>query len=118
MNDGWVHSLAVWFDLDLTQEVRITTDPRNKKCVNCWEQAVFHLERPILMNKGEKLHLRASAAESRLKFEVVNKNVRFEEYVNVHDASGDIVTFLNDAALVQAICNVADTFKEATDLKV
>ncbi|KAJ8927099.1 hypothetical protein NQ314_020371 [Rhamnusium bicolor] len=45
---GIIQAVAVWFDLNLTEEISITTNPFDENRVRCWEQAIFPLDHPMI----------------------------------------------------------------------
>ncbi|XP_076252544.1 protein arginine N-methyltransferase 9-like isoform X1 [Rhynchophorus ferrugineus] len=105
---GSLTSLAVWFDLILDEETTITTDPRNDNRVNCWEQAVFHLVHPIDVVAGETIQFEVTVLENQLKFYQITKP---NTCVACWLVSKEIVTFLNDAPLVNEILALTNKLK-------
>ncbi|CAH1174194.1 unnamed protein product, partial [Phaedon cochleariae] len=108
---GTIHALAVWFDLGLTADVSITTDPLNDDRVTCWEQAVVHLDRPVKVTAGDVLAVDVSMKNCRLKIElaedgVVDRDRRFK-------VTKEVVSFLNDDSLVESIGRLAERLAHA-----
>lgn len=68
LQDATLTSIAVWFELDLDEEITITTDPRCEERVRCWEQGVCHLVHPIDVRKGEVLQFEVTVLDNQLKF--------------------------------------------------
>lgn len=104
---GIIHALAVWFDLNLTEEISLTTNPFNEERVDCWEQAVFYLDHPILVSEGEILTLRATIVDCKLKFSVVNGGTNHSRCFEV---SKEIISFMNDGYLVESVVNMTVKF--------
>lgn len=108
---GVIHALAVWFDLNLTEEISITTNPLDENYCKCWEQAVFYLDHPVYVGEGEILTLRVTINDCKLNFDVVDT----EE--NTHDClrvSKDVITFMNDDKLMESIIAVAQKYADAS----
>ncbi|KAJ8945432.1 hypothetical protein NQ318_009888 [Aromia moschata] len=112
---GVIHAFTIWFDLNLTEEVSITTNPLDPDCIRCWEQAVFYLNRPVLKEEGDTLAVKVTVADCKLKLTVVEDDFTQRECVLV---SKEIVSFLNDRTLVQSIVNVADELAHHQNLLV
>ncbi|KAJ8922870.1 hypothetical protein NQ315_007905 [Exocentrus adspersus] len=104
---GVLHAFAVWFDLNLTENVSITTKPFSEEKVNCWEQAVFYLDHPVFVSEGEILTLKATVVDCKLKFSIVNGGT---SHPRCFEVSKEIISFMNDKALVESIVNVAHKF--------
>ncbi|XP_059049541.1 protein arginine N-methyltransferase 9-like [Achroia grisella] len=51
--DGKINALIGWFNLYLTKNITITTDPRSDKRANAWQQAVFFDNIPKSVKEGE-----------------------------------------------------------------
>lgn len=107
LKDGPLTSLAIWFELDLDEEITITTDPNNENRVKCWEQAVFHLVHPVDVVAGEIVQFEVTVLDSQLKFYQITKP---DTCVACWLVSKEIVTFLNDAPLVKEILALASKF--------
>lgn len=104
---GIIHALAVWFDLNLTEEISLTTNPFKEDKVDCWEQAVFYLDHPILVREGEVLTLKATVVDCKLKFSVINGGTN---HAKCFEVSKEIISFMNDNYLVDSIVNMALKF--------
>lgn len=109
--EGVIHALAVWFDLNLTETISITTNPLDENYCKCWEQAVFYLDHPIYVREGETLTLRVTVNDCKLNFDVVNREENTHECQRV---SKDIVTFINDDKLMESIIAVAQKYVDAS----
>jgi len=59
---GMMHGLAGWFDLALTNEVRLSNAPTSSDSV--WHQVFFPFTTPLPVRAGEVVHLRLSCARS------------------------------------------------------
>ncbi|XP_026764373.2 protein arginine N-methyltransferase 9-like [Galleria mellonella] len=51
--DGEINAVIGWFNLYLTDNITITTDPRSDKRANAWQQAVFFDNIPKTVTQGE-----------------------------------------------------------------
>lgn len=109
---GTIHALAVWFELNLDEEITISTDPFNSN-VKCWEQAVFHLDHPIEVKAGDLLKLKPRIVEGQIHFDVLSHENDCEDCFEV---SREIISFLNDTELVKNVINAAE--KYSGDLRV
>ncbi|KAG5892993.1 hypothetical protein JTB14_031844 [Gonioctena quinquepunctata] len=105
--EGVVHAVAVWFDLDLTKDISITTNPLSEECVSCWEQAVIYLDHPVQVKEGDVLSLCVTVKNCKLCVSLVENEedtqVRFR-------VSEEVVTFLNDDGLVDSMTSLAQKF--------
>lgn len=52
---GMLHAFALWFDADLAEGVRLSTDPTSPPIA--WQQLFLPLERPIPVAPGHRVHL-------------------------------------------------------------
>lgn len=105
--EGVIHALAVWFDLNLTEEISITTNPLDENYCKCWEQAVFYLDHPVYVREGEILTLRVTLNDCKLNFNVVDRGDNTHDCVRV---SKDVITFINDDKLMESIIAVAQKY--------
>lgn len=108
--EGIIHALAVWFDLNLTEDISITTNPLDENYCKCWEQAVFYLDHPLYVREGEILTLRVAVCDCKLNFDVIGREDITHDCVRV---SKDIVTFINDDKLMESIVAVAQKYADS-----
>ncbi|XP_066252340.1 protein arginine N-methyltransferase 9-like [Euwallacea similis] len=105
LQDEELTSIAVWFDLDLDDEITITTNPKVAERVQCWEQAVFHLVHPINVKKGEVVQFEVTIVDNQMKLYQITKP---DTCVSCWLVSKEIVSFLNDSYLVNQVLALAD----------
>lgn len=108
--EGVIQALAIWFDLNLNDEVSITTNPCSENYSRCWEQAIFYLHHPITVKENEVLTLNVNINDCKLSFSVNNEDDSDHDCFKV---SKEIVSFLNDEKLVESIIDVADKIDKA-----
>ncbi|KAJ8984610.1 hypothetical protein NQ317_006072 [Molorchus minor] len=106
---GIIHALAVWFDLNLTENITLTSNPQDPNRVKCWEQAIFYLDHPVYVNEGEILNIRVQVDDCQPKFSLEDKRVGQHKCFQV---SKDMISFMNDESLVQAIVRMSEPFYE------
>jgi hypothetical protein len=61
-----VDAVVFWFDLELDDQVRLSTAPDNAS--TCWKQALQLLHPPVAVQEGEKLALWVSHDQTRIAF--------------------------------------------------
>lgn len=105
--DGIIHMLVVWFSLDLGAGNIITTNPRLPNCLTCWEQAIFYLEHPIKVRKGDIYTVQATAFNNQLTLTLLDNPSKCPSCYKV---SKEIVYFLNDKDLVKTIMTLAEKY--------
>ncbi|CAH0560667.1 unnamed protein product [Brassicogethes aeneus] len=108
LKSDWINSLVVWFDLNLTEDIKITTNPHDPNCLSAWEQAVFQLDHPIYMQCGETMRLKATVVDSELKFKVVDRDKKCD---CIH-VSNEVLRYLNDKYLIDAITRLANSYTD------
>ncbi|RZB40208.1 protein arginine N-methyltransferase 9, partial [Asbolus verrucosus] len=104
--DGIIHALAMWFDLNLDEEITISTNPFDSD-IRCWEQAVFHLKHPIPVKKNEILKLRPKITNGQILFDVLSHQSNCQQ---CFETSKEVISFLNDTELVQTIVRVVNGY--------
>lgn len=109
--EGIIHALAIWFNLNLTEEISITTNPLDENYCKCWEQAVFYLDHPVYVREGEILTLRVTVIDCKLNFDIVDREESNHSCLRV---SKDIVTFINDDKLMESIFAVAQKYVDVS----
>ncbi|MCB9675977.1 MAG: 50S ribosomal protein L11 methyltransferase [Alphaproteobacteria bacterium] len=55
-----VHAILLWFDVDLTNEVVLSTSPLDVP--THWKQTLFYLPNPLKVNRGDAIRLQISIA--------------------------------------------------------
>ncbi|XP_023013258.2 protein arginine N-methyltransferase 9 isoform X1 [Leptinotarsa decemlineata] len=108
--DGVLHAVTVWFDLHLTENISITTDPLSEDRVTCWEQAVIYLDRPVRVKAGQILPFVFAVVNSKLHVKFVYKKHDPRKHFLV---TKEVITFLNDDALVDSIVQMAKKLQNA-----
>ncbi|KAL1510043.1 hypothetical protein ABEB36_004699 [Hypothenemus hampei] len=106
-NTTHITSIAVWFELDLDEEITISTNPHCGDRVRCWEQGVCHLMHPIEVKKGEIVKFEVTILNNQLKFYQINK---LNTCISCWLVSKEIVSFLNDTFLINTITALIDEF--------
>lgn len=98
LESGQINTYIGWFNLDLTENISITTDPTNEGRANAWQQAVFFDTVPMDVKKDETITL-----DFRLKSERLT--LMPEIPCEVIRVSPDALRFLNDTDYVKMIKN-------------
>ncbi|XP_060531585.1 protein arginine N-methyltransferase 9-like [Cylas formicarius] len=109
LKDGQLTALAVWFELDLDENITITTNPLSKDRILCWEQAVFHLPHTISVKTGEVIQFEVTVFDSQLKFYQITKP---DVCVSCWLVTKDIITFLNDDLVVRKFIELSMKFTD------
>lgn len=55
VEDGEANTMIGWFNLQLTENVTLTTDPRSPEQCNAWQQAIFFDMIPKMVNKSDTI---------------------------------------------------------------
>jgi len=63
---GWVHGIVFWFELELSPGVHLSNAPDNTD--GHWMQAVHCFERPVLIERGTPVVVRAAHDETGFQF--------------------------------------------------
>ncbi|CAG9864567.1 unnamed protein product [Phyllotreta striolata] len=110
LKEGEIHAFAVWFDLNLTDDITITNNPLNADRVTCWEQAVVYLDHPVEVETGTVLTVKVGVKDCGLHVELIE----IEPHRNhtCFKASKDVITFLNDPKLVDTIAGLEQKFRD------
>lgn len=107
-NSEAVQAIAIWFDLNLDDDNnKVTTNPLITDNSECWEQAIFYLDHPIKPEEGT-VRLKLSTVNDKLQIDVLNRN----NCTKCYKASREIIAFLNDANLMNAICDSTKYFDD------
>lgn len=106
--DGKIDALAVWFDLHLTKDIIISTNPFTGTA-KCWEQAIIFIDHPIIVNASETLDVKISCVEDKLQAKLVNQTVKLHH--QCFKIPSDLIIFLNDEYLVNTIISLCDTIE-------
>lgn len=112
LQEGVLHGIVVWFDLDLDKDIQISTNPTRGN-VKCWEQAIFHFDHTFKIKKDELITIKPKLINNQLNFTLKNPIV----CKNCIRVSPEIISFLNDTQLVEAIKKLSDTYTNC-DLKI
>lgn len=87
-----IDAYAMWFDLNLTESVTLTTDPRNLKRCTAWDTAVFHRTFPLKCEKDANTMIKVQLKKGLIcvLYDKIDDRVDFP-------VSQEIVRFLNDS---------------------
>ncbi len=66
--DGIIHGIFFWFDLDLDEEIKLSTGPEGEMIH--WGQAAFFFDEPLEVKAGEALTLILAQSDMRLLFSI------------------------------------------------
>ncbi|XP_014354742.2 protein arginine N-methyltransferase 9 [Papilio machaon] len=94
--DGEINCMIGWFNLYLTDNVTITTDPRSEDRCNAWQQAVFFDIIPKEVKKNDSYTTQFLMNTGKLTM-VPNYNI------NIDKISHEALRFLNDSEYVKTI---------------
>lgn len=100
--DTEINMIIGWFNLYLTEDIMITTNPRSENRTTAWPQAVFFDVLPRLVRQNETINIPFSTYGGRLI------TVR-DESMPILRISPDAISYLNDEeymALIQRIVGV------------
>ncbi|KAM3959939.1 protein arginine N-methyltransferase 9-like [Aphomia sociella] len=98
-----ISTLVGWFNLYLTDDVMITTDPRSEERVDSWKQAVFYDFRPKnVMCDNEIIEANFKLYDGELFF------IPEDEFA-ISRISNNMLTFLNDKDYFEAIMNIVSS---------
>nr|CAI5853753.1 unnamed protein product [Callosobruchus analis] len=106
--EGVIHALVLWFDLYLTEDIWITTNPTCDNCAKCWEQAIIYLDHSAHAKEGNMLTLAISMEDCKLNVTALNEEPVHECF----KVSKDIISILNDQKLVDTYISIADSFAD------
>jgi type I protein arginine methyltransferase len=83
---GTIHGVAGWFDLSLTENIRLTTSPNNP--LTHWKQAFFPFQQPIEVIQGDMMEftLQVSAAEKNSDNTKITYDYRCTQLANEQSA--------------------------------
>ncbi|CAH2099476.1 unnamed protein product [Euphydryas editha] len=95
---GQVNTFIGWFNLHLTENICITTDPRDEGRANAWQQAVFFDHVPKDVKKNDTLTLDFFLRSEKLI-------LMPEKPAEVIRISPDALQFLNDTEYLKMIKN-------------
>lgn len=93
-----IMAFAFWFDLYLTDDNKISTNPAEDS-VKCWEQAVIFLDHPILVEENQSIVVQVSCVSNKLEVKFLNYTPSCSKCFKV---SPDIITYLNDSSIIEA----------------
>lgn len=99
LEKGKIDAFVMWFDMNLTEDVVITTDPRSADRCTAWDTAVFHIPKVYTFEKAkEKLSIDMRWYKGLV--ELIEKRSDVEDIVPVSKA---IVRILNDTDYVNSL---------------
>lgn len=98
LESGQINTYIGWFNLHMTENISITTDPTNEGRASAWQQAIFFDSVPMDVKKDETLTL-----DFRLKSERLT--LMPEMPCEVIRISPDVLRFLNDTDYMKMIKN-------------
>lgn len=94
--DGEINTVIGWFNLYLTDEITITTDPLSKDRANAWQQAVFFDKLPQTVQENQTMNIEFLMNGGKLTM-VNDYNTRITRI------SPETLRFLNDSEYVNMI---------------
>ncbi|KAJ8733722.1 hypothetical protein PYW07_014273 [Mythimna separata] len=97
---GEINTVIGFFNLYLTDNVTITTDPRSDQRANAWQQAIFFDKIPIEVEKNDVIPMQFSLNGGKLTMCKDDAIIRI---------SSDILRFLNDTEFLNAISGCIGT---------
>lgn len=98
LETGEINVFIGWFNLHLTPNITITTDPRNKNRANAWQQAVFFDSPPQRLVENETLK-----ADFLLNTGKLTKKMDSDS--EILRISPETLKFLNDTFYIEMIKN-------------
>ncbi|XP_017781167.1 PREDICTED: putative protein arginine N-methyltransferase 9 [Nicrophorus vespilloides] len=114
VESGTLHAFAIWFTLELSDGLSITTNPYSDNC-DCWEQAIVFLDHFQTKCKGESLVISASCAQNKLQITYTNGD---ESSCDCYQVQKDVVNFLNDSKLIQTLNDASRSIQKTDELHV
>lgn len=115
--DSAIHAFAVWFDLCLDEEVKVTSSPLDDNGARCWDQAVFYLNKPLEVKRNQEIFVSCTVDDAhKLQISCLNVENCFDRMR--FTVSTPVVSFLNDQFLVDQIVKFSKYFWERTGLFV
>lgn len=109
LKDTEVDLITGWFDLHITEEISLTTDPRSSKCARAWQQPIFYDFIPINMKGGEILDLKFIMPDSKMTL--------LNGYDGIKRVSRDMIRFFNDPVYIkQLLGSVSGTYVHLCEL--
>lgn len=94
--NGQMNNVIGWFNLYLTDSVRITTDPRAPDRANAWQQAIFFDDIPKTVQENELIHLNFLMNGGQLTMVHSSDNP-------ITRVSPEVIRFLNDTEYIKMI---------------
>ncbi|XP_055595855.1 protein arginine N-methyltransferase 9-like [Uranotaenia lowii] len=89
VEDGILDGFVVWFDLELDDENRISTDPNAN---TCWNQAIFKLNQRLPVTKDQRIPLSVSCKDGALAISHNLNSMDNQICIDEH-----VLEFLNDS---------------------
>uniref|UniRef100_A0A8D8JPV8 Protein arginine N-methyltransferase domain-containing protein n=1 Tax=Culex pipiens TaxID=7175 RepID=A0A8D8JPV8_CULPI len=89
LDDGILDGFVVWFDLELDEDNKISTDPTT---ATCWNQAIFKLNQRLPVTKEQRLSLTMSCKDGAL---AISHNLNsMDNQISIDE---HVLEYLNDA---------------------
>ncbi|XP_050355014.1 protein arginine N-methyltransferase 9-like [Nymphalis io] len=114
LKNGQINCFIGWFNLYLTENISITTDPRDKNRAKAWQQAVFFdsVPRNVQLNDTFAVNFYLQSEKLTLK--------ERDQHFEITRISPETVRFLNDAEYLKMVKNCVVTtciyLEQMTDL--
>lgn len=115
IKNGTINAIALWFDLNLDETIKITTNPFELHRAKCWEQAIFYINSPKAVTVNEEATVYSAVVDNKLQLFISDITVEENKDFPV---SQEIVSFLNDQYLVNQIKEMASHFVGEVDVYV
>ncbi|KAK9875734.1 hypothetical protein WA026_009531 [Henosepilachna vigintioctopunctata] len=103
---GSIHCFVVWFDLNLDEEIVISTNPFHTNYEPCWEQAIFYCQHPIKVEANEIIPLRVALRDEKLYYQLERPPMCIHDHC--YEVSKSALQFLNDKEWTDFILQLCD----------
>lgn len=97
LEDGEIDIVVGWFNVYLTEDIILTSDPRDTNRCNAWQQAVYYDFVPMKVKKDEKILFQFQCIGGKLS--LVNP------VIDIQKISEEMIRFLNDSEYIKIINN-------------